>query len=79
MLGVHTALAASDATAGPPYLTYDPEPVEFRHWEVYAASQWVATRHTADGIAPQVEVNCGAFPELQPHAIVPAALALRSG
>jgi hypothetical protein len=79
MLELHIAMAAGDATAGPPYLTDDPEPVELRHWEVYAASQWVATRHTADGTAPHVEVNYGAFPEPQLHAIVPAALALRSG
>jgi hypothetical protein len=79
VMGLHTALVAGPAVAGPPYLTDDPEPVALGHWEVYAASQWTATRHTADGTAPHVEVNYGAFPELQLHAIVPAALALRSG
>jgi hypothetical protein len=78
-LVLSTALGAIPATAGPPYLTDDPEPVEYRHWEVYAASQWFVSRHAADGTAPHVEVNYGALPELQLHAIVPAALALRSG
>jgi len=77
--GLCTTLAALPARAGPPYLTDDPEPVALGHWEVYAATQWSATRHAADGTAPHVEVNYGALPELQLHAIVPAALALRSG
>lgn len=34
------ALAApGTALAGPPYATDDPEPVEYRHWEIYIASQ----------------------------------------
>jgi hypothetical protein len=60
-------------------LTDDPQPVELGHWEFYAASQWSAARHAADGTSPHVEVNYGALPELQLHAIVPAALALTSG
>jgi hypothetical protein len=80
-----TALALSSgpfaarAIAGPPYLTDDPEPVELRHWEVYAASQWSVTRGAANGTAPHVEVNYGALPGLQLHVIVPAALAVKSG
>jgi hypothetical protein len=27
------------ASAGPPFRTDDPEPVEYRHWEAYVASQ----------------------------------------
>ncbi|MGO9415216.1 MAG: hypothetical protein ACLP51_08770, partial [Syntrophobacteraceae bacterium] len=26
------------ALAGPPFLTDDPEPVEYKHWEIYLAS-----------------------------------------
>lgn len=77
--GLSAALAPLPAAAGPPYLTDDPEPVELRHWEIYAASQWSATHDAADGTAPHVEVNYGALPELQLHAIVPAAIALRRG
>ncbi len=35
---VAAAAVASRAAAGPPSATDDPEPVEFRHWEVYLAS-----------------------------------------
>jgi hypothetical protein len=65
--------------AGPPFLTDDPEPVELKHWEFYAASQWSAERHAVSGTAPQVEVNYGALPNLQLHVIVPAAVAGSSG
>jgi hypothetical protein len=33
------ALLPGPASAGPPYTTDDPEPVELHHWEVYLASQ----------------------------------------
>jgi hypothetical protein len=79
VLAFSTGLAATRAMAGPPYLTDDPEPVELGHWEIYVASQWVATRHAAAGTAPHVEVNFGALAELQLHAIVPASLALSNG
>lgn len=67
------------AWAGPPFLTDDPEPVELRHWEFYAASQWSVDRGAADGTLPHVEVNYGALPELQLHVIVPAVLAVGTG
>jgi hypothetical protein len=65
--------------AGPPFLTDDPQPVELGHWEFYLASQWSAADQAATGTAPHVEVNYGALPELQLHAIVPATLAWQSG
>src|ERR1019366_8989957 len=33
------ALRPQEAPAGPPFLTDDPEPVEYQHWEFYLASQ----------------------------------------
>ncbi len=62
------------AWAGPPFLTDDPEPVELGHWEVYGASQWSWARQAASGTLPHAEVNYGALPELQLHAIVPLVL-----
>jgi hypothetical protein len=59
------------AWAGPPFVTDDPEPVEYRHWEVYAASQY---QNDSDGVqftAPHVEVNYGVVPNMQLHLIVP--------
>jgi hypothetical protein len=72
-------LAPVTAHAGPPYVTDDPEPVEFRHWEFYLATQHSITRDAATGTAPHVEVNYGAWPGLQLHAIVPLAYVRPSG
>src|ERR1700690_3224212 len=72
-------LAPAIARAGPPYVTDDPEPVEFRHWEFYLATQHSVTRDAASGTAPHVEVNYGAWPGLQLHVIVPLAYARPSG
>jgi hypothetical protein len=78
-LGLSAIVAASPAWAGPPFLTDDPEPVELGHWEFYVASQWSAARHAVSGSAPHFEVNYGALPGLQLHAIVPATVAWQSG
>jgi hypothetical protein len=72
-------LCCPRAQAGPPFLTDDPVPVDFRHWEFYLASQWEASHGAATGTAPHIEVNYGAFPEMQLHMIVPAAVAWMAG
>ena len=78
-LGLVGVLLSGPVWAGPPFLTDDPEPVEPKHWELYAATQWSAGRHAASGTAPHLEVNYGALPNLQLHAIVPAVFAWSSG
>lgn len=72
-------LAPATGHAGPPYVTDDPEPVEFRHWEFYLATQDSITRDAASGTAPHIEVNYGAWPGLQLHVIAPLAYARPSG
>jgi hypothetical protein len=57
--------------AGPPYLTDDPEPVAYQHWELYLATQALVTRAAVTGTAPHVELNCGVWPGVQLHAIIP--------
>jgi hypothetical protein len=71
--------AALPASAGPPYVTDDPQPVEFRHWEFYAALTGESESGARAGDAPHVEVNYGPAPELQLHVIVPWAFARPSG
>ena len=61
------------ALAGPPFVTDDPEPVEYRHWEFYLASQDTKTADGWSGTAPHLEVNYGAIPNLQLHLIAPLA------
>ncbi len=67
------ALINRDAWAGPPYLTDDPEPVEYRHWEVYAFSMATRARDDLSGVLPGIEVNYGAAPNVQLHVILPTA------
>jgi hypothetical protein len=79
VIAAGVALVAAPAWAGPPFLTDDPQPVDLHHWEFYAASQWSVSREAQDGTLPHFEVNYGALPELQLHAIVPAAISIESG
>jgi hypothetical protein len=63
------------AWAGPPFATDDPEPVDYRHWEVYVASQLSHDKGGWTGTAPHFEVNYGAIPNLQLHLIAPVSFA----
>jgi hypothetical protein len=66
---------ASSTFAGPPFVTDDPEPVDFQHWEFYIAS--IQSKYGGDwsGTAPLFEVNYGVVTNLQLHLIVPLAYA----
>jgi hypothetical protein len=66
-------LWASVALAGPPFVTDDPEPVEYRHWELYLGSQDVKATDGWSGTAPHFELNYGVIPEMQLHVIAPLA------
>jgi hypothetical protein len=68
-------LSSMVAWAGPPFVTDDPEPVEYRHWEIYLASQHTKDKDGWSGTAPHFEVNYGALPNLQLHMIAPLAYA----
>ncbi len=66
---------AATAFAGPPFLTDDPEPVSFKHYEVYLFSTADAMRGQTDIAAPAFEFNVGALPNLQVHLVVPIVYA----
>jgi hypothetical protein len=70
---VCAGLWPSATLAGPPFQTDDPEPVDFRHYEIYAFGTADATGVEADTSGPAVEFNWGVFPNVQLHIIVPAA------
>ncbi len=78
-LAASAALAPAAARAGPPYATDDPDPVELHHWEVYLAGTATHDEGGWSGSAPQVEVNYGAAPGLQLHAILPLAFSAPPG
>ena len=59
--------------AGPPFVTDDPEPVDYQHWEFYIASQHIETAAGWSGTAPHIELNYGVVPNVQLHLIAPLA------
>ena len=61
------------AWAGPPFLTDDPQPVDFQHWELYVASMDFKTAGGWAGDGPHVEINYGVVPNVQLHIIAPVA------
>jgi hypothetical protein len=65
------ALLPARAFAGPPYVTDDPEPVPYRNWEIYLASQSLRDDQSWSGTLPHVEVNYGVVPDVQLHVITP--------
>jgi len=58
------------AWAGPPYVSDDPEPTDYGHFEIYAFSNGTATRHGTSGEAG-IDFNYGAAPDLQLTAVLP--------
>jgi hypothetical protein len=73
LLGTRTAFA------GPPYATDDPEPVEYRHWEFYLASQHFRDSDGWSGTSPHFEANYGVIQDVQLHLIAPLAYAAPNG
>ena len=66
-------LLVEKAGAGPPFVTDDPEPVEYHNWEFYIASMHSEFGGDWSGTAPHIEFNYGAVPNLQLHLIAPMA------
>src|ERR1700691_2867284 len=60
------------ALAGPPYLTDDPEPTDYQHFEIYTFSNGTATRDGTSGEGG-IDFNYGGAPNLQLTATLPAA------
>lgn len=65
-------LSKGTALAGPPYLSDDPEPTDYGHFEIYAFGQGTTT---AAGTAGEtgIDFNYGGAPNLQLTAVVPLA------
>ena len=69
-VGCHLILATR-APAGPPFLTDDPEPAEYQHWENYlfATGDHARGGYTING--PALELNYGPLPDTQLSLTVP--------
>lgn len=65
-------IAAGPAWCGPPFVTDDPEPVDYKHFETYLA--WEQTgNQSGRATTPLLEVNYGAAPDLQLSVTLPYA------
>jgi hypothetical protein len=58
---------------GPPFLTDDPEPVDFNHWEFYCFGLGDRAAGTNTVWAPAFEFNYGVAQDTQLHLIAPIA------
>ncbi len=66
------------ASAGPPYRSDDPEPTDYRHYEIYAFTNGIAAQDGTSG-AGGIDFNYGGAPNLQLTATVPVGYAFPSG
>lgn len=73
------SIFAATAFAGPPFLTDDPEPVPFKHWEFYLFSIVDDRPHSTSGTGPAFEFNVGALPNLQLHLVLPLGFTAPQG
>jgi hypothetical protein len=62
--------ASESCFAGPPYVTDDPEPTDYQHFEIYAFGQGTDTRN-GDASSAGIDFNYGAAPDLQLTAVMP--------
>jgi hypothetical protein len=72
MCGSLSLACAAPAVAGPPYMTDDPEPTDFKHFEIYTFSNGMAARDGTNGEAG-LDINYGGAPNLQLTATLPVA------
>lgn len=55
------------ALAGPPFLTDDPEPADYQHWEINNAITGAHSSGESSGGMPSIDINYGALPNVQVH------------
>jgi hypothetical protein len=65
--------------AGPPFVTDDPEPVEYHHYELYFSTQFVRASDSDVGALPLVEFNYGIMEDVQVHVVGPMMYSRASG
>jgi Putative MetA-pathway of phenol degradation len=66
------------AFAGPPYHSDDPEPTDYRHYEIYAFTNGIVNQDGTSG-AGGIDFNYGGAPNLQLTATFPIGYAFPSG
>jgi Putative MetA-pathway of phenol degradation len=72
------ASLAGPAFAGPPYVSDDPEPTDYKHFEIYTLNSGTTTQSGTSG-ATGIDFNYGAAPDLQLTATVPDGFSRPTG
>lgn len=73
-LFIFSALLAPNLSyAGPPFLTDDPETVDYQHVELNFFTQGVTYKSGTGGIMPGIDANYGLLPDVQIHVTLQAA------
>lgn len=72
-------LLSLPASAGPPFVTDDPEPTDYQHYELYFFSLGTYATGEISGIAPSCDCNYGALPNVQLHFQPGMAVARTNG
>lgn len=62
-----TAVHSDSAFAGPPFITDDPEPVDYRAWEINYGATYLRAGGVSSGSLPSVDINYGFLPGVQLH------------
>jgi hypothetical protein len=68
-----TLIYALPAIAGPPYQSDDPQPTDYRHYEIYTFNKGVRSKGDLSGTSG-IDFNYGAAPNLQLTATLPVGL-----
>jgi hypothetical protein len=74
LAGLILAAIAVPASAGPPFLTDDPDPTDLGHWEIYAFTGGEARHSTLDADVG-LDLNYGAAKDVQLTATLPLSFA----
>ena len=73
-------LLSSSASAGPPFISDDPEPTDYQHWELYIFSQGTHAMGETSGVTPpSCDCNYGIVPNVQLHIQPGMAFAKANG
>jgi len=74
MLFVVLSLFLQTTLAGPPFITEDPEPVDYKHYEIYLYSSVETLNSTVNFQAPALDWNYGLIPNVEINVVIPFAI-----
>lgn len=60
-------LYSGSVIAGPPFITDDPEPVDYQAWEVNYGATYLRAGRVSNGSLPSIDINYGILPGVQLH------------